>query len=213
MWPIIISEYYTFNPTKKEFVCNYREEKKYHECSRNSFANYFGPEQLSEQLEEQYRYREVEKPVPNQYKKIRGNSIKQAEFRSHYVNDPWRYIFTIEGENNIVQFRINKEKNSEIRIGRKISEEDYTAINELLKNAGYFLKKQDDENGLKRDYLNGKMLSKSIEIDDIIDTKIDLEWLLNIIQYAKEQGVTVDEEQFKALRKIREENQKTQADE
>lgn len=44
-------------------------------------------------------------------------------------------------------------------------------------------------------------------------TIIDIDWMINIIQYAKEQGVTVDEDQFKTLCKIRGENQKTQADE
>lgn len=42
---------------------------------------------------------------------------------------------------------------------------------------------------------------------------IDIDWMINIIQYAKEQGIIVDEEQFEKLCKIREENQKTQADE
>ena len=54
----------------------------------------------------------------------------------------------------------------------------------------------------------------NIDIPSIENSEgIDIDWMINIIQYAKEQGIIVDEEQFEKLCKIREENQKTQADE
>ena len=120
------------------------------------------------------------------------------------MNGSWRYIFTIEGEKNIVQFRINKDNNGEIRIGRTITNRDITKINEFIRKNGYFIKGPDDENKLKSEYTDGKILFKSIKIYDIKDTEMDFDWLSNIIRFAKDNGIKINEDQFKEWIKITE---------
>ncbi len=200
--PSITSEYYIFKPINREFILKYKEEKNYYNgpSSTNLFAYYFGQEQLSKHLKEKYSHFGLEN-VPNRYIKYSNKSTNKAEFS---MNGSWRYIFTIEGEKNIVQFRINKDNNGEIRIGRTITNRDITKINEFIRKNGYFIKGPDDENKLKSEYTDGKILFKSIKIYDIKDTEMDFDWLSNIIRFAKDNGIKINEDQFKEWIKITE---------
>lgn len=137
--------------------------------------------------------------VPVKYEAKHGNTTNKVEYRngnfilkSKFEVDPYS--------------RTEKKLTSNIFLKRKIMDDWRKVTEDFKSNYGIVL----DDSIIVQSYKK----QSSIDISRIENCEgIDIDWMINIIQYAKEQGVTVDEEQFKALCKIREENQKTQADE
>lgn len=162
------------------------------------FREYFLSEKLNEKNPNRLIY------IPTDYERNEGNIKKKARFvHRMYQGDKYRYIFTIEDEKYTIQFRINIDKTSKILILDRSSSVDNKLIINLLKQSGYDFIDPDDENKICTEYCKNEKIAKELDINEITDKNLDLNWIIKIIEHAIENGISVDESQYEGLKKYR----------